>query len=289
MSNYFEALAKRLGNEYEIKFEDYKFKALAGKQKWIRVWGDDIVQIIRVINEDFYLPVFGVIEKDRKTLRLLDFGDDYKSWVNDKLVWDKKLPISLIPFQEGKFIYYNYNVLGELKLWLDNFYNYKASDIINTWEKYRLDLSIWISKITIYYNGDIDVTLILEPLKFIRKGIYLEHDIPQNTNKITTSFLTPFLKLGSILSKILKFGFFVYKLFIDRFRFLDFYEKKFLTRLCESELEIKYEPASNSKDFRARICHIINFFKNNEKFIKKAEENGYLKELYELQGIEDNC
>lgn len=278
MSKYIEKLAQILGSKYNFEVENYKLSWLVGKQKWVKVSVDDY----RSINTIFLgkaFPVFGILDENEGILRLLDLGNEYETWVDKRVVWETDSLSNPTPYMEGKFLYYNYRPLGKMKMHFKNFYYCDDKIMTDIWKVYKLELSFWVSDLKVHHYGEVSLALFLEPLKFVRKGIYFEHEIPPNSDKITTSFLAKILKLTWVMARALRINFYKRKLFANKFKFLNFYEREFFAQVCRSELNVDYKPRENIEDSEVKIRLMIDFLKNNKDFVKKAKNEGCLNEL----------
>lgn len=278
MDKYFNLIYSKLKDRYTIEIDDnYKFPGIAGRQRWINISTGDIESVMLLLNQGLQIPFFAVVEKqDRAPVRLFDFEDIYKS-KSQKVIYNNSLISS--PFSgksRNATIYFNYNFFGKLVPEFDYFKTYSFDDVIKTWEDYDIDLSVWVSKISCAFN---EVTLGIEPLKLVRKGIFFEHKIPENSNKITTSFLARVLKLTIAILKVLDYSPFMEGLYSNKLMFIKHYEEKIFSRALEFRLNIEYETNHKLKDADTRMEQMIEFLKNNDKFIEMAKNKGYLRDL----------
>jgi len=278
MNKYFNLIYSKLKDRYTIEIDDnYKFPGIASRQRWINILTGDIKSVILLLNQGVQIPFLAIVEKqDRAPVRLFDFEDIYKS-KSQKVIYNNSFITSPFGGKSGEAnIYFNYNFFGKLVPEFDYFKTYPLEDVIKTWEDYDINLSVWVSKISYAFN---EVTLGIEPLRLVRKGIFFEHKIPEGSNKITTSFLARVIKLTIIISKALGYPSFIEGLYSNKLMFIKHYEEKIFTRALEFGLNIEYKSDYEIKDANARMEQMIEFLKNNDKFIEKAKNKDCLKDL----------
>lgn len=281
MSKYFDLLEQKLKGKCKIEPDHYRFKGLLGEQRWIKFLTDDDKFLIQTIRE-IAIPVFVLIDKGKETaIRALDLGNDYEIWLkNEEIVLDSSGTIQHV---FGKLIYHNYPLFGKLRLSFSDFKSNSVKDVIDTYELYGLDLAFWVSSISFYTSGNVYINLLLEPLRLVRRGIFFEHKIPQNNNKITIATLLPLFELTLIIAEVFRPYWNTEGIFTNKYSFLDYYERVIFTRICEDNLGKKYKPDTEIKDFGTRIIQMLNFLINDDKFIKKAKEKGYIEKIEQLK------
>lgn len=274
MSEYLKTLIETLGDKCKIEPDGFKLKVLSGEQTWFKVLTDDVKSFIFSLCNENPLPAVILMGRD-KNIRILDLGDEYKALsTNGEITRDKK-PCWL-KYPNGSIVFANYQIFGKLEFDFESFKPNFAYDIIDTCEIYGIDLVVWVSGVNFYATGQVYLELFLGSLSFVRKGLYWRHKIPENNNKITISSLIPFLKLNLLIAQTLKVEMRVAGVFANRLALLNYYESNALPRIFACKLETEYKPQGKITSFEAGIRQIYNLLLNNDKFVKKAEEENLM-------------
>lgn len=283
MSRYFENLRQILGGKYEIGLDDFKFSGLAGKQRWAKVINCADLTIIYELQKISSFPMVILAEQKSKReaiTRFLDLGDNYSNFLkSDKTFWNDRLMFNPIRYIDNRVIYCNYSLFGNLMLSFKEPQRNYAREIINTWETYGLDLALFITEVVLSAEGNVYVKLLPDSSRFIRYGLLWGHKIPPNNNRITVSFLVPFLKLNLMIAKVLAYENYMSGLFANKSAFLDYYEKKVFSYICSLILDKEYKPDRKPENPEIRIRRMYEFLINDSKFIKLAKKRGYQEEI----------